>query len=187
MSGTFVAVVGSSGVGKDTVMSYARARLGDELTVVRRVVTRIADGGSEKHDSMSFEQFVAAEAAGQFALSWEAHGLRYGLPANLDDDLRAGRVVMANLSRSVIPQVMLRYPTAVVVEIVAERDVIASRLAGRGRESADEIRRRMDRSVPVRLPPGTVQIDNSGAREIAGERLVALLADIARSPVRAQG
>ena len=34
---------------------------------------------------------------------------------------------MANLSRSVIPQVMERYPTALVVEITADRDVIAAR------------------------------------------------------------
>ena len=185
MSGTFVAVVGSSGVGKDTIMAYASARLGDRLVQVRRVVTRETDGGSEDHDSMSFEQFEAAADEGRFALSWSAHGLHYGLPVTLEDDLREGRLVMANLSRSVIPQVMERYPTALVVEITADRDVIAARLARRGREDAEEIRERLDRSVPVRLPSSTVRIDNSGPREIAGDRLVAVLMDLASTRERA--
>ena len=185
MTGTFIAVVGSSGAGKDSVMSYARERFGDEVVIVRRVVTRAADGGSEDHDSMSLEEFLVAEAAGTFAMSWEAHGLRYGLPAALETDLDAGRVVIANLSRAVLPQLMARYPTAVVVEVWAEPEVIAERLAGRGREDAAEIRRRMDRSVGVRLPTSTVRIDNSGALKAAGEQFVGLLRDLL--PVGARG
>lgn len=180
MSGTFVAVVGSSGVGKDSVMSYARERLESDVVIVRRVVTRDADGGSEDHDSMTLDQFVAAETEGRFALSWEAHGLRYGLPVELEDDLHTGRVVIANLSRAVVPKLMLRYPSAVVVEISADPHVIADRLAGRGREDANEIQRRMDRSVGVRLPASTVRIDNSGALEVAGEQFVGLLQDLVR-------
>ena len=90
MSGTFVAVVGSSGAGKDSVMSYARERLGADIVIVRRVVTRDADGGSEDHDSMTLDQFVAAETEGRFALSWEAHGLRYGLPITFPACSRGG-------------------------------------------------------------------------------------------------
>ena len=180
MNGTFVAIVGSSGAGKDSVMSYARERLAEDVVIVRRVVTREADDGSEDHDSMTLDQFVAAETEGRFALSWDAHGLRYGLPVELEDDLHAGRVVIANLSRAVIPKLMLRYPSAVVVEISAEPQVIAERLAGRGRENAAEIRRRMDRSVGVRLPASTVRIDNSGALDVAGSQFVGLLKDLLR-------
>ncbi len=182
MTGTFVAVVGSSGAGKDSVMAYARERMGLDVAIVRRVVTREADGGSEDHDSMSLDQFVAAETEGRFALSWPAHGLRYGLPVELEDDLHAGRVVIANLSRAVIPQLVARYPSALVVEVTAEPQVIAKRLAGRGREDAEEIQRRMDRSVGVRLPASTVRIDNSGALEVAGEQFVGLLRDLLRLP-----
>ena len=185
MSGTIVAVVGSSGAGKDSVMNFARERLGDEICTVRRVVTRPADGGSEDHDSLSEAEFLAAESQGEFALSWEAHGLHYGLPVSLDRDLGEGRVVVANLSRAVIPDLLRRYPTALVVEVWAEPEVVAKRLAGRGREDAGEIRRRMDRSVGVRLPTSTVRIDNSGALEVAGEQFVGLLRDLLRVGVRA--
>ena len=39
-------------------MSYARNRLESDVVIVRRVVTRDADGGSEDHDSMTLDQFV---------------------------------------------------------------------------------------------------------------------------------
>lgn len=186
MTGTFVAIVGPSGAGKDSVMSYAAERLGEDLVMVRRVVTREADGGSEDHDTMTLDQFVAAETEGRFVLSWEAHGLRYGLPVELENELHAGRVVIANLSRAVIAKLMSRYPTAIIVEVTADPSVIAARLACRGREDEEEIRRRMDRSIGVRLPPSTVRIDNSGQLDVAGEQFVGLLRDLLRHPVRAE-
>src|SRR5690606_1406346 len=97
------------------------------------------------------------------ALSWAAHDLHYGLPLALDDDIAAGRVVVANLSRGMIPALLARYPDALVVNVTAERDVIARRLANRGRETTESIRSRLDRSVTTGLPASTVEIDNSGA------------------------
>lgn len=182
MSGTFVAVVGPSGVGKDSLIGFARERLeaSGRVVFVRRVVTREADGGSEDHDSMDVAAFAAAERDGAFALNWDAHGLRYGLPSGLEDDLAAGRVVVANLSRGVIPALIERYRDAVVVSVTADRDVIARRLASRGRETADSIQRRLERSVDLKLPASTVRIDNSGALEAAGMQFVQLLEDAAR-------
>jgi ribose 1,5-bisphosphokinase len=181
MSGTFVAVVGPSGAGKDSLIGFARQRLAGDGRVrfVRRVVTRPADGGSEDHDSMAPADFARAEVAGQFALSWAAHGLHYGLPVTLDDDIAAGRVVVANLSRGMIPALLERYPDALVVNVTAERDVIAKRLASRGRETAESIQNRLDRSVATGLPASTVEIDNSGALDVAGAQFTRLLRDVA--------
>jgi ribose 1,5-bisphosphokinase len=173
MNGVFVAVVGASGVGKDSLINFAREHLADQVAVVRRVVTRASDDGSEDHDSMTPDGFAAAEQRGEFALSWEAHGLKYGLPITLDDD---------NLSRAALPRVLARYPAALVVEVTAAPEIIARRLAGRGREDSEEIRRRMARGAGFRLPPSTVQIDNSGVLDEAGERFVALLRDLLRQP-----
>lgn len=177
MSGTFVAVVGPSGVGKDSLIAYARDRLdgSDCVTFVRRVVTRLADGGSEDHDSMDVAAFSQAESDGAFALNWDAHGLRYGLPISLERDLAAGRVVVANLSRSVIPALVERYPSAVVVLVTADRDIIERRLASRGRETAESIRGRLGRRVGDALPASTITIDNSGALEQAGSSFLQLL------------
>ena len=182
MNGTFVAVVGPSGVGKDSLIGFARERLepSGHVVFVRRVVTRQADGGSEDHDSLDVEAFAAAERDGAFALNWDAHGLRYGLPIGLERDLEAGRVVVANLSRGVIPALVERYPDALVVLVTADRDIIEQRLANRGRESAESVRTRLDRRVSERLPVSTIQIDNSGALETAGKQFVRLLEDAAK-------
>ncbi|MDB5473591.1 MAG: phnN [Devosia sp.] len=187
MSGIFVAVVGPSGVGKDSLIGFARGHLEavERVVFVRRVVTRDADGGTEDHDSMDPEAFARAEQNGAFALSWQAHGLRYGLPASLEQDLAAGRLVVANLSRGVIPAVLEKYPQALVVSVTAARQVIAQRLAARGRETADSIERRLQRSVADRLPQSTIVIDNSGALETAGLVFVRLLEDAARLAERA--
>lgn len=187
MSGTFVAVVGPSGVGKDSLIGFARQRLEPtgRVVFVRRVVTRQADGGSEDHDSMDVASFAAAERAGAFALNWNAHGLRYGLPIGLERDLEAGRVVVANLSRGVISDLVERYPDALVVLVTADRDIIERRLASRGRESAESIKGRLDRRMSDRLPASTVTIDNSGALETAGTQFVRLLEDAAGLAVRA--
>ncbi|WEK06546.1 MAG: phosphonate metabolism protein/1,5-bisphosphokinase (PRPP-forming) PhnN [Candidatus Devosia phytovorans] len=181
MTGTFVAVVGPSGVGKDSLIGFARARLeaSGRVKFVRRVVTREADGGSEDHDSLTVADFAAAEADGRFALNWDAHGLRYGLPIALEDEIGAGRVVVANLSRSVIPALMERYPDALVVSVTADRDVLERRLAARGRETPESIGKRLDRKVSDTLPASTINIDNSGDLAAAGERFVALLQDAA--------
>jgi len=182
MSGTFVAVVGPSGAGKDSLINFARERLeaGGHVVFVRRVVTREADGGSEDHDSLDVAAFAEAERKGAFALNWDAHGLRYGLPSTLLEDLAAGRVVVANLSRGVIPTLVERYPDAVVVAVTADIEVIARRLANRGRETAESIQRRLERNVAAKLPASTVVIDNSGALETAGAQFVQLLRDAAR-------
>lgn len=179
MAGIFVAIVGPSGAGKDSVMSYARARISPDIVFVRRVITRPADAGSEDHDSLPLDAFQSAEASGAFAVSWGAHGLHYGLPVALETDLDAGKVVVANLSRAAIPRLRARYGDVVVVEITARPDVIAARLAGRGRESGEAIAQRMSRK-PAALPPDTITIDNSGSLETAGEQLLHLLLDLVR-------
>jgi ribose 1,5-bisphosphokinase len=182
VNGVFVAVVGASGAGKDSLINFARDRLGDAVVVVRRVVTRAADDGSEDHDSLTPDAFAAAERDGRFALSWEAHGLHYGLPVALEAELEAGRVVIANLSRAALPRLLSRYPAAQVVEVSAEPEIIARRLAGRGREAGDDIRRRMERGSGFPLPPGIVRIDNSGDLAVAGSQFVTLLRDLLRQP-----
>ncbi len=100
---------------------------------MRRVITRPGDLGEEEHESVTEQEFELREQAGDFALSWRAHGLHYGIPADISFDLARGRVVVANVSRAVVAEAAEQFPVA-VVEITAPAAVLAERLVKRGRE-----------------------------------------------------
>lgn len=177
-----ILVVGPSGAGKDTLMDAARATLGADphFRFVRRDITRPEAAGGEAHRAVSEAEFAARAAAGAYALSWRAHGLGYGIPADIEPDLAAGRVVIANVSRAVLADAARRYPTR-VLQITAPPDVLAARLAARGRESAEDIAARIRREValPEGLDVATVQNDATPAEGAA--RVVAVLKEASAS------
>lgn len=176
-NGAFVAIVGPSGAGKDTLIAHAKAALAGEPQVdfVRRVITRLSDGETEDHDTLADSEFVEALAEGAFALAWEAHGLRYGLPAGIDAAIGNGHVAVANVSRGALPALRERYANVAVVEVTADPEILAARLAGRGRESRGEILARLARTISCDTTGASVALDNSGPKEIAGDRLVAII------------
>lgn len=180
--GSLVLVVGPSGVGKDTLIAGARHALENDkrFVFVRRVVTRVADLDVEDHDSMNPDQFRELDAAGRFALSWDAHNLRYALPLSVDTDLTLGKVVVANVSRHVVAEAMAKYPACAVILITAEISCRAERLTRRGRESGDQITARLAReSAPVPSGVDPVIIDNSGMLAIGVTAFVMALRSIA--------
>jgi ribose 1,5-bisphosphokinase len=148
--GRLILVVGPSGAGKDTLIAGARAACEPASSVVfpRRIVTRTATA-AEDHDTIADEAFKAAASAGEFALWWEAHGLCYGIPSAIDADIRCGRSIVCNVSRTIIGPARTRYASVVVVLVTAPRDVLASRLASRGRSSDGSPADRIARSSAV--------------------------------------
>ena len=90
--GTWVLVVGPSGAGKDTLLDLARNAVTDlkPICFAKRVVTRPAND-FEDHDSVDADQFERMQADGAFALSWQAHGLSYGVPAHWHEQVRRRR------------------------------------------------------------------------------------------------
>lgn len=176
-SGRLVLVVGPSGAGKDTLIDYVRDRLRDRPRVhfVHRVISRPA-GVGEDHEPVGQEAFDRCVLGGDFSLHWQAHGLSYGIPSQIDRWLKRGDVVVANGSRAILPEARRRYPQLIVVDVTAPMEILAKRLVERERESLESIQRRLIRGEqhPVE---GTdvVHIDNSGPPEIAGERFLDLL------------
>lgn len=161
--GCFVAVVGPSGAGKDTLIAAALLRRPD-IVKARRVITRPPDAGGEEHDFASEAEFLSRAAAGGFALAWQAHGFRYGIPAAIGDHLVQGRHVLANLSRSAIGEARARFEPARVLWITAPPEALARRLAARCREPEGEIAARVGRTAP-RPPPDAWLVDNGGPLE----------------------
>jgi ribose 1,5-bisphosphokinase len=172
--GRLILVVGPSGAGKDTLIAGARAVCAGDASIVfpRRVITRAATA-SEAHDTVSDAVFRQAAAAGGFALRWEAHGLRYGIPAAIDPDIRAGKTIVCNVSRTIATPARERYASVTVVHVTAPPDILQARLAGRERGSDGDLAKRMARSTVTE--PGLdadVVIQNVGAPEIGIRRLL---------------
>jgi ribose 1,5-bisphosphokinase len=177
-----VLVVGPSGAGKDTVLGVARQALAGDprFRFVRRVITRPADAGGEDHDAVS--EAVFAERA--FALQWKAHGLHYGIPLDVIDDLARGIVAVANVSRGVIAEAVDRF-SARVIEVTAPPEILAQRLAARGRETAEDVALRLARDVaiPDHVAVDIVMNDRSPA-EAADRFIAALIRAAAPAPPR---
>ncbi|HWK47798.1 MAG TPA: phosphonate metabolism protein/1,5-bisphosphokinase (PRPP-forming) PhnN [Stellaceae bacterium] len=177
-AGTLFFVIGPSGSGKDTLIEGAKAALsaGGRYVFARRVITRAAGSPGEDHDGVTAASFAELERAGHFLIAWDAHGLRYGLLAALAGELESGRHVIANGSRAMVADLAARVGRLVVIEVTAPKEILAERLRRRGRETAEDIRRRLDRQVPE-LPAGieVVRVVNDGLPEIGVERFLAVL------------
>ncbi len=176
--GVMIVVVGPSGAGKDTLMDYAARHLANKpcFHFTRRVITRSGDAGGESHDSVSTEEFDQRQQQGAFAVYWQAHGLKYGIPASVYDHLDAGNVVIANGSRSALPQFQTVFPKLKVVNVVARPDVLAKRLELRGRETKEDILKRLERSTLSVLGDFDVTtVDNSGSIDQAGQTIITVL------------
>jgi ribose 1,5-bisphosphokinase len=128
--GRLIAVVGPSGVGKDSVMAGLHSAIPD-LHLVRRVITRAPDLGGEDYDAVSVSQFEALVEDAAFALHWRAHGLHYGIPITVKYQLGKGTDCLVNFSRKALTQAAEIFPRFVVLNITAKPETLAHRLAAR--------------------------------------------------------
>lgn len=174
--GWLVLVVGPSGAGKDTLLQLAQAACIDDHDVVfpRRVVTR-ESSAAEDNIAMSPDEFRRGIDHGDFAVHWEAHGHSYALPLEINDDIRAGRAVVVNVSRTVIAALRQAYANVVVVAITAPPDVLAQRLAARARHSDGNIADRLSRSVEDAAAQADVTILNAGSADYHSRQLVRVI------------
>ena len=173
--GRLILVVGPSGAGKDTLLGLARTACAGEADIVfaRRVVTREASS-FEDNDQLSAQAFEEAVERGDFAIHWEAHGHRYGLPRAIDEDIRNGCTVVANVSRTVIDPLRRAYGNVVVVSITAPSEVLAQRLAMRARKSDGALERRLERAAAASPEPDKT-IVNVGSAEFHARQLVQII------------
>jgi thymidine phosphorylase len=187
--GLFFLVVGPSGAGKDSLIDGARERLADGRRHVfaRRAITRAADAPGEDHESLSQAEFERREAAGEFLVTWQAHGLSYGLPASLLAAMAQGANVVANGSRRIVGALARKLPDLCVIEVSAPPEVLAARIAGRGRESGDALLQRLARRVdPMPDSVLSLAVDNDATLAEGIDRFVEAIASFrGRLAVRA--
>ena len=172
--GIFVAVVGPSGAGKDSIMRAAAAVFAGDRSVhfVRRIVTRNSSA-DEDHDSVSEGEFSALIDAGAFALHWRANGLSYGIPASVKNQLAQGHIAIANASRAIAAEIKSVFPRSVIVHVTALEDVLQRRLTARGREASADLKLRIARSNALEQEFGAdIRIENNGELEDAAAQFV---------------
>lgn len=117
----------------------------------RRVITRDAQKDAEDHETLSVEDFERAKSSGQFALQWDAHGLRYGVTQKSLEPVFKGATAILNVSRKIIAKAEAIDARVTVLSIKCRPELLAQRIAGRGRESAEEIVRRLQREAPFHV------------------------------------
>jgi ribose 1,5-bisphosphokinase len=174
--GRLVLVVGPSGAGKDTLLGLARAACADARNIVfpRRVITREASA-SEENEEVSAGTFQEALTRGEYAMHWEAHGHCYALSRAIDDEIRAGRTIVANVSRTVIGAMRRAYADVVVISITAPPDVLAERIAMRARSSDGRVENRLRRTVEDASAAPDATIVNTGSAEYHSRQLVRVI------------
>jgi ribose 1,5-bisphosphokinase len=174
--GKLVLVVGPSGAGKDTLLGLTKAACADDRNIVfpRRVITREASA-AEQNEEVSLDAFRQALSRGEYAMHWEAHGHCYALRCEIDDELCAGRTVIANVSRTVIGAMRHAYADVMVVSITAPPQVLAERLAMRKRGSDGKIESRLGRSVDETLAAPDVTILNTGSADYHARQFVRII------------
>ena len=170
MAGCLVLVVGPSGAGKDTLIRLARAALAHEPRYVfpQRLVTRPP---SEDEDNAVIDEaaFARGQDEDRFTLSWRAHGLGYAVPAEAGRRVEAGHVVVCNVSRRVVGAARALGLPVSVVAVTAPPEILARRLAARGRAEDGDLAARLARAVPV---AADLTLLNAGAPQEAAARFV---------------
>ena len=201
MTGILLYVMGPSGSGKDSLIARARRNLSEAYAgtwdagadarrglrpvfFARRQITRPADAGGERHRPLTREDFQLRKSKNEFALSWESHGLCYGIGGEMDSRLAGGALVVVNGSREYLPEALKKYPGLVPVLISVRPETLRARLEKRGRERAEDLEERLAGAV-MKLPdvPGLIVLDNSGDLDEAGRLFTDVCDRLRRTPI----
>jgi ribose 1,5-bisphosphokinase len=175
--GELIYIIGPSGCGKDSIMEYAREKSpGDEVVFAHRYITRPANAGGENHVQLLPDEFQARLKLGLFALNWDSHGFRYGIGHEIDTWMEAGLNVAVNGSRAYLSKASKQYPNLRPILITVDPNILQQRLIDRGREPAEEIKKRLNQADIYEVQhPRLERINNSGELSQAGEQLLSFV------------
>lgn len=170
MAGRLIYLMGPSGSGKDTVLLGLSERLGEGAYLAPRLVTRAVTPSEPHCISVSMSDFEHLESGGRLAMAWRANGLAYGVFSDINNRLLAGCNVLLNGSRAYFSEARRRYADLLPVLLTVDPQLLEQRLKDRGRETAEQIRQRLDRNAQFSEPldvrgdrAEVLVVDNSNA------------------------
>ncbi|MBE0471015.1 MAG: phosphonate metabolism protein/1,5-bisphosphokinase (PRPP-forming) PhnN [Methyloprofundus sp.] len=176
--GSLFYVIGASGVGKDSLLHYARQKLAsDPVVFAHRYITRPVELNGENHVQLSSQEFATRLKHGCFKFHWHSHELDYGIGTEVDSWLNQGLNVVMNGSRGYLNQAVANHPGLVPVLIQVNLNLLRERLLKRGRETPAQIEKRIQRAQDFTglQAPNMQVIENNTELALAGDELVKLL------------
>lgn len=182
-----VYIMGASGSGKDSLLDALRHETPQGLLIAHRYITRPAHAGAENHVALSPEEFQLRKSHGLFSLDWQAHQTHYALGIEIDQWMSKGLSVVINGSRAHLAEAMARYESRLFpVCLHVSTQVLADRLAMRGRETEQEIQQRLGRAADYQhgLPEECHRLNNDGCLQETLSELLALLSSLPACPDR---
>lgn len=179
--GRLVYVIGPSGAGKDTILRHVETQLPLDagIVIARRYITRPSDRDGEHHIPVSRAAFDDIRRLDGFSMSWESHGLGYGIGRDILGCLGSGLTVVVNGSREHLPVVQRDFGERLLTVLVtASRETLAARLSQRNRETEREIAARLERAERLQRDlVADVVIRNDGELSTAVEAFMHMLAE----------
>ncbi len=177
MMGRIAYVMGPSGAGKDTLLRMARDQLaGTRIAFAHRYITRPPSPGDEEFVPLAPAEFAARRAASFFAMDWKVRGVRYGIGIEIETWQCAGWLVVVSGSREHFNAALRGRSDINPILITARPEILARRLAARGRDDAEAVAVRLARAiVPAASVHPLTTIDNSGGVQDSAVRLIAAL------------
>ncbi len=176
MNGVLFLIVGNTATGKDSMINYVLSKT-DKINRVKRHISRRSNLG-EDSIYVDINEFDSKD----YFLFWNSYNKQYGIPIEIYDRLKQGENFIVNVSRKVIDMAKQKWPKTFVIECVAPLDIIVERLKRRGRESEDEIRKRIARAKNSPRINADLVLDTSNPDvSVAGNKLLSFIFSILES------
>ncbi len=172
-------LVGPSGVGKDTVLGHLKKihYSGKQPLVAHRYITRPVVPNDENHIELAEFDFMRRLESGLFLFNWSSHGYQYAIGREVKRWLKRDNSVLVNGSRNYLEQAREIYPPLVPIWMNVSETVLRQRLKERGRESEEQIEKRIQRNREMETlkPNDCVTINNDQTIEDTIGQLLALV------------
>lgn len=149
--GALVVISGFAGAGKGTLVKELMKRY-DNYALSVSMTTRSPRPGEKEGESYFFvtkEQFEKAIEEDGFIEYAQYVGNYYGTPrAYVEEQMRSGKDVILEIEIQGAHKVKALYPDAILIFVTPpSAQILKERLTGRGTETAEVIKKRMDRAA----------------------------------------
>lgn len=170
MDTKIVLIVGPSGAGKDTLLKEAKKVFKERVNFVKRYITRESDANESNYyiDEYAFE---ILRHNSYFASNWSAHGNFYGIPKRF---IKNG-INIISISRANIKDFENLYDNVYTINITIPKETLKQRLLQRGRESVEDIEKRIQRDYAKIEAKNLIEFDNSDSLEESKKAFITLL------------